>query len=267
MSANAQKYTSKLSNRNVLVFGGTSGIGFCVAEASLEHGAYVTISSSNPARLSNALDRLKSSYPDIPPEKLNGYTCDLADTENVEANLDALLSKVTAGGEKKLDHISFTAGDALTATTIANATPTTIKKAMNVRFIGPIMIAKLIPKYMNLTPASSFTITSGSITHKPAPGWAILAGWGGALEGLMRGLAVDLKPMRVNMVSPGAVETELFETLSPEVREMIMKNSAAQTTVGLIGKPENTAEAYLYAMKDQFATGGIIETNGGRYLV
>ena len=267
MSANAQKYTSKLANRNILIFGGTSGIGFCVAEASFEHGACVTISSSNPTRLSNALNRLRSSYPDVPAEKLNGYTCNLADSDNLEANLDALLSKVTAGGEKKIDHIAFTAGDALDFPTIASVTPAAVKKLGGVRFIAPIMIAKLIPKYMNLTPASSFTITGGANTHKPVPGWSIAAGWGGALEGLMRGLAIDLKPLRVNMISPGLVKTELFNSLSPERLDMVMKNVATQTTVGVIGKPEDTAEAYLYAMKDQYVTAAVIHTNGGMFLV
>ena len=266
MSANAQKYTSKLANRNILIFGGTSGIGFCVAEASIEHGACVTISSSNPTRLSNALNRLRPSYPDVPAEKLNGYTCDLADSDNLEANLDTLLSKVTTSGEKKIDHIAFTAGDALDFPTIANVTPAAVKKLGGVRFIGPIMIAKLIPKYMNLTPASSFTITGGANTHKPAPGWSIAAGWGGAVEGLMRGLAVDLKPLRVNMISPGLVKTELFNSFSPEGLDTVMMNVATQTTVGVIGKPEDTAEAYLYAMKDQFVTAAVIDTNGGRFM-
>ena len=73
-----RKYTNKLHNKHVLIFGGTSGIGFCIAEACLEHGAHVTISGSNKARLDQSLSRLRNAYPDIPGSNIKGYTCDLS---------------------------------------------------------------------------------------------------------------------------------------------------------------------------------------------
>ncbi|OCK73329.1 NAD(P)-binding protein [Lepidopterella palustris CBS 459.81] len=267
MSTNVLKYTSKLTGKNILVFGGTSGIDFCVAEASLEYGATVTISSSNPSRLSTALSRLRTSYPS---SSITGYTCDvsdLSDLSTLEENLTTLLDKVTENGAKKIDHIAFTAGDALSLPIVKNVTPTTLFSLANVRFVAPIFIAKLIPSYMSLAPASSFTITGGVNSSKPAPGWAIAAAWGSAIEGLMRGLTVDLAPMRVNVVVPSAVKTEIFERLGTERMETVLKDYAIQTTVGDIGKPEDVAETYLYAMKDQFVTGSVLESNGGRLLV
>merc|ERR1712093_354969 len=84
-----QKY-NKLAGKHVLVIGGTSGIGFSVAEASLESGARVTISS------------LQKSYPD---GKITGRTCDLS-KDSLEDDVSALFSKVG-----KVDHIIYTAGD------------------------------------------------------------------------------------------------------------------------------------------------------------
>ena len=60
----APKYISKLQGKRVLVLGGTSGIGFCVAEAAVEHGATVIISSSRQAKIDNTIQRLTSSYPE-----------------------------------------------------------------------------------------------------------------------------------------------------------------------------------------------------------
>ncbi|KAF2801893.1 NAD(P)-binding protein [Mytilinidion resinicola] len=260
------KYTSKLSQKLILVLGGTSGVGFCVAEACLEHGAAVFISSSNPARLAAALARLRASYPSL-AANITGATCDLADLDNVEANLTALFDAVTDNKAKKIDHVVFTAGDALKLPAMAEATPAVVLAPANVRFIGAIMVAKLIPTYMTLTPASSFTLTSGSITQKPFPGWSIIAGWGGAVEGLARGLAVDLAPLRVNTVTLGVVQTELFDSSPAEMIEHAVEGWKQATLVKEIGRPEDVAEAYLYCMRDRFVSGATVETNGGRLLV
>lgn len=113
------KYTSKLSQTRVLVLGGTSGIGFCVAEAALEHGAHVYVSSSRQPKLDATISRLQTSYPDKATH-ISGQVCDLSDPSALEANLTALLEAAAAEG--KIDHIVFTAGDALKVTPIAEAT-------------------------------------------------------------------------------------------------------------------------------------------------
>ncbi|KAF3293688.1 hypothetical protein TWF132_004646, partial [Orbilia oligospora] len=58
------KFTNKLASKNILIIGGTSGIGFAVAEASLEQDANVTIASSSPSKLQSAISRLQSAYPE-----------------------------------------------------------------------------------------------------------------------------------------------------------------------------------------------------------
>lgn len=262
MSAPTGKYLSKLANKRVLVLGGTSGIGFCVAEAALEHGAEVIVSNSNQPRLDAALARLRTAYPDA---KIRGYTCDLSDAANVEANVDSLLSRAAADGTK-IHHVAFTAGDSLPDLSLANATVASINAALAVRFAGAVSLAKLLPRYMDLDPANSLTLTGGTNTDKPSPGWSVLAGVGGAVEALSRGLAVDLKPVRVNLVSPGAVKTELFERVDTEMGGQLEAAYKAQTTTGEIGRPGDVAEAYIYLMKDRFASGAIVNTNGGRLL-
>lgn len=263
------KYINKLEDKRVLVFGGTSGVGFCVAEAALEHGARVTISSSNPERLARALDRLKASYPDK-SDLVDGKACDLSDLDRQEANVQEVLRFATRDGP--LDHISFSAGNVFKILPITEVTPADIQRSEAVRIFGPITIAKLSPTYIHQSPSSSLTITNGTMAEKPAPGWAVPASRGGALEALMRGLAVDLKPVRVNAVQLGTVHTELLNTLFNSMGLSTEQNEAARlkyerlTLVGRLGKPEEVAEAYLYCMKDHFVTGSVIKTNGGRYL-
>ena len=81
-----------------------------------------------------------------------------------------------------------------------------------------------------------------------------MAAWGSAMEGMARGLAMDLVPMRVNAVNPGAVHTEIFDRSSKEQMRAILKTSKNRILFGNVGQPEDLAEAYLHYMKDQFLT-------------
>ena len=83
------KYTSKLINARVLIIGGSSGIGYAVAEATIESGAIVTVSSSNQKRVQSAVESLKNSYPSS-SNKIRGLTVDLANTETLENELENL---------------------------------------------------------------------------------------------------------------------------------------------------------------------------------
>lgn len=294
-----RKYTNKLHNKHVLIFGGTSAIGFCIAEACLEHGAQVTISGSNQARLNQALSRLRNSYPDIPSPNLKGYTCDLcpADTYNtlntnypntktpsspLETNLIQLLNQATAQKSRPLHHIAFAAGDSLRVTAFRDLTVPTILQSGTVRFLAPILLAKLAPAYFAPPPppspspdsssssspySPSITLTSGMNAQKPMPNWTVLAAYSAAIEGLTRGLAIDLKPIRVNVVSPGPVLTELFNALPADRRDATLEAVRKGTVLKRLGRPGEVAEAYLYAMRDGFCTGQVLASDGGRLLV
>lgn len=263
MASSTPKYSSKLHNTRVLVLGGTSGMGFCVAEAALEHGAQVCISGSKPAKLDRAVSRLQVAYPDQ-ASKVSGHVCDLSQAQELESNLDALLK--VAAADAKLDHIVFTAGDALKIVPVAEATVETIQKSGNIRFLGPLLLAKLAPKYLSPGPQSSITLTGGTMSHRPTKGWTVIAAWGSGIEGITRGLAVDLAPVRVNMVSPGAVHIELFDDIPTDRLEGVLQGFKDGALIGKVGTPENLAEAYLYFMKDHFATGSILQSDGGRLL-
>ncbi|KAL6900389.1 NAD(P)-binding protein [Trichoderma evansii] len=264
----ALKYTNKLQGRRVLVVGGSTGVGFCVAEAALEHGAQVIISSSNQKKLDAAVARLqghiKAANLGDASKLISAKTCDLANVEKIDENVVELFEFATKDG--KLDHVIFTAGDALRAPGLANVTVQDIHASFQVRNTGAIIVAKHLPKYINSSVQSSLTLTGGTNTHRPLPNWSIVAAGGGAGEGLTRGLAVDLRPVRVNSVMLGAIHTELFGMFPPEQLEPILQKFRDEAITGTVATPEEAAEAYIYSMKDSFATGVIIETHGGRLV-
>lgn len=249
---------NKLQGTLVLVVGGSSGIGYSVAEAALESGATVWISSSNQDKIDAAVAKLDKHARTIGQEPMAyGKACDLA--HNAEANIIALLDFVTVNKAHKLNHIVFTAGDALSVIPVRAGTAETIFASFSVRVIGALLIAKHIPEYMIHSNKSSFTLTGGTLGTRPVPGTGLVAGYTAAIEGYARGLAVDLKPIRVNAVQAGAIRTPLLAAMAPQL-DMYAKD----TITGTVGRPEEIAEAYLYLMKDSFITAAVIESSGGR---
>ena len=73
--------------------------------------------------------------------------------------------------------------------------------------------------------------------------------------------------MRVNLISPGAVETELWDGLPKDKRAEMMKGFEAKMATGKVGQPEDVAESYLYCMRDGNVTGSVISTNGGHLIM
>lgn len=259
-----QKYTNKLTSKRVLVIGGTSGIGFSVAEAALEYGATVLVSSSNPDRINSTLERLNKAYPSK-KSAISGHQCDLSNEDTLESNLKTLLDKSTSNGSEKLDHVVYSAADSLMIKPLKEWDIPMIRKAGTMRFVVPIILGKLIPSYIKKSAQSSYTITSGGIMFRPIPDWTVIGGYAAGLGGLTRGLALDLAPVRVNLVSPGAVDTELWK-MPEEDKEKMFKSIENSLPTGAVAKPEMIAESYLYVMRDENVTGAILSTDGGHLL-
>lgn len=264
------KYTNKLHNTRVLVLGGTSGIGFCFAENALENGATVIVASSRQSSIDRTISRFQQSYPDLPPSRVSGHVIDLRNPNDLEleAGIVELLKFATNDGKHLLDHIVSTAGDALAIGGICEfAGTSTLASALRVRTVAPLFLAKHAPgKYLRVSSRSSITLTGGVNTYKPAPNWFMISLMGGAVDGMMRGLAVDLKPIRVNVVAPGAIHTELFDRSFGEGKDGMVESFAKGTLVGKVGTPEDMSEAYVYVMRDGFLTGQTVLSEGGSLI-
>lgn len=238
-----------------------------MAEACLEGGAFVIISSSNPGRVSKAVLKLQSSYPSA-KARVSGLACNLADEANLESSLIELLNYASSDGSSPLDHIVYTAGDPIITTKLADIDIASIHRASVVRYCAPLLLAKLLTStHIRPGPNSSFTFTSGSVSEKPLQDWTLVGGYASGLHGLGRQLALDLRPLRVNVVSPGAVSTDLWLDLPAEERQRMTSIYEAKMATGVIGQPEDVAEAYLYCMRDANVTGSLISSNGGGLIM
>ncbi|KAK5446382.1 hypothetical protein LTS15_009721 [Exophiala xenobiotica] len=281
MAPSNRKYTTKLADTSVLVIGGTSGIGYGVAEALIESAvANLYISSSQQTRIDDAISRLKSTYPDETSTTTNVIglpAVDLADENNLESNIKALFEAIPSesssgapsGTKPVLDHIVFTSGDSLGIKPLDDVDMSFFKRCGMVRFFAPFFVAKYGRHYLKPGPGSSITLTTGGVSEKPMPNWSAIAPWMTGLHGMCRGLALELKPIRVNLVSPGAVATELWDAsfTDPNAKEAAFAMFGKKMATGAIGRVEDVAESYLYAMKDKNVTGTVLRSDGGSFLL
>jgi NAD(P)-dependent dehydrogenase (short-subunit alcohol dehydrogenase family) len=233
-----------LHGSRVLVIGGSSGMGFAVAKAALEQGARVTIASSRQARVDDALTRLGGG---------EGVALDVTDEAEVAAYF---------AGQPGFDHIAFTAAD-WAQVEHAAFTDLDLRASghlFDVRFWGALNVAK--HGGTRIAPGGSLTLTNGMAAHRPQKGMAVATAMAGAVEHLVIGLAVELAPVRVNGVCPGAILTEAWDDVPPEFRKVQEERLAGQL-VPRVGYPEETAEAYLYLMRGTYTTGQVLRVEGG----
>jgi len=248
------KSADKLVNKKVIVIGGTSGIGFGAAEAFLDAGAKVTVISSNEDRVNDAVKRLNSP-------NASGAVGNVRD----EVSFTEVLRKLAP-----VDHIVFSSVDKIIRGNLEDLDLDEAKHLFGVKFWGSVVTGKAVKKYDIIKEGGSLTLTSGTAGLKPGKGAAVGGALNGGVISLSKGLAGDLaeKKIRVNVVVPGLVKTELWGKLGKSEKEQEEQFIAAgkKLPVGFAAVPIDVAEAYLYYARAEYATGTSLEIDGGSRL-
>jgi NAD(P)-dependent dehydrogenase (short-subunit alcohol dehydrogenase family) len=245
---NTKDKAFSLEGKRIIVLGGSSGIGLATALAAGEEGAEVVIASSNQTRMEAAVKRL--------PPTAKGYVVDLSEENQIRDFFKTI---------GKFDHLVYTAGENISISAITESDATHARKYFDIRYWG----AYLSVKYgsASIREGGSITLTSGIASARPGKGWSLGASICGAMEGLTRALAMELSPIRVNIVSPGVVKTDLWSSLSATDREQLYKATAEALPVKKVGEANEIAQTYLYLMKQSYSTGQVVTVDGGGVLV
>jgi NAD(P)-dependent dehydrogenase (short-subunit alcohol dehydrogenase family) len=231
-----------LNKSKVVVLGGTAGIGLAIARGAAAQGAIVAIASSKSARVDAAVKAVP---------RAEGHVVDLRD----EAAIATLFERIGA-----FDHLVYTAGDSLVIGPLGELDLAASRRFFDVRYWGALAAVKHAAKRVR----SSITLTSGTAARRPHPGWTLGASVCGAMESLGRALAVELAPIRVNVVTPGIVDTELWPA---DTRAGLVEQFAKTLPVRRAGQPEDIAAMYLAVMTNPYVTGQAIVIDGGGVLV
>ncbi|PLS18144.1 short chain dehydrogenase [Bacillus sp. M6-12] len=236
-----------LKGKRVVILGGTSGIGLSTAKAFLDQSAQVIIASRSESKLAEAKQILGGS--------VEAYEIDFRSEEKAAD----FFSKVG-----KFDHLVVTAGEGAMGH-FSELPVTSAKEAFDSKFWGQyITVRAALPFLHN---ESSITLTSGVYGVRPPQGATTLAAINSAIEGLVRGLSIDLAPIRVNVVSPGIVDTPIYSGMPEDQRQDLFNGIAQQLPVGRIAQPRDIAESYVYLAKNGFTTGTAVLIDGGAHLI
>ncbi|WP_188931500.1 SDR family oxidoreductase [Puia dinghuensis] len=237
-----------LTNKKVVILGGSSGIGLATAKAAAAAGAHVVIVSSNQARIDEALKGL--------PGKPEGYAIDLSK----EANIKAFFERVGP-----FDHLVYTAGDTLSLVTLEQLVMDEARAFFDIRYWGAVTAVKYGSPHIR--PGGSVCLIGGTASPRPGKGWSLAASICAAMEGFTRAMAVELAPMRVNLVEPGVIRTNLWNGLPADVREGMYATEASRLPVRRVGEAEDIARTFIYLMEEPHITGQAIVVDGGSVLV
>jgi NAD(P)-dependent dehydrogenase (short-subunit alcohol dehydrogenase family) len=236
-----------LSEKRIVVLGGSSGIGLAVAEQVVARGARAIIASSNADRVKQAVATLDGNA--------EGHTLNLSN----ERDIQNFFQKI---GD--FDHLVFTAGDTLQLNELGGTDLNKARHAFELRYWAVLAAVKHASTHIR--EGGSVVLTTGIAGERPHKGWTLAASVCGAIMSLTRALAIELAPIRVNAVSPGVVRTNLWKNMQERDREAMYENVGSQLLVGRVGEASEIARAYLFLMQEGYSTGQTVVVDGGALL-
>eukprot|EP00656_Telonema_subtile_P003022 TRINITY_DN11392_c0_g1_i1.p1 TRINITY_DN11392_c0_g1~~TRINITY_DN11392_c0_g1_i1.p1 ORF type:complete len:300 (+),score=46.04 TRINITY_DN11392_c0_g1_i1:137-901(+) len=228
----------QLAGKKALVFGGTSGIGLATCQSLLASGAQVIAFSRNPD---------KEGLPD----GLVTEGCDVRDREKLSqvfaahAPFDILVNAAT-GGDRAIGPFLSMDLDGF--------------QGSFDKLWGYANVVRLGAEH--LTPTGCIVLVSGAPARKCKPGQIALSCVGGAVENLVRAVAPEMAPRRINCVSPGLIATPMFGPDSEERNEKLA-GATAGNAIARPGKPEEVAQAIMFVISNEFVTGTTVDVDGG----
>lgn len=235
----------QLKERNVVIIGGSSGIGFLTAQLAKDYGANVTITGRSENKLHQAA------------KELGGVETAIVDICK-ESDIHQLFEQL-----ESVDHL-VVLGGSLASGKIVDTPLEQLCHPITERIWGAIYtIRYAVPKMSS----GSITLISGLFSSRPVAGMAVVAAALGGIEAMTRALALELSPLRVNAIAPGYIDTPLLKAAFEDRYEGVVKLQAATLPTKRIGTAEEAAKAILFLMTNGFMTGEILHIDGGgRYV-
>ncbi|MFF3228971.1 SDR family oxidoreductase [Nocardia suismassiliense] len=235
-----------LRGRTVVLIGGGSGIGLRVAHRVVAAGGRVVLGGRTAARLTAAAAELGDAA--------RWQTVDTGDTASLAAFFD---------GIDRVDHL-FTTAASYRVGPMRELSAADAASPFESKFWGQYHAVRLAaPK---LAADGSVVLMSGAASARPAGLAPAYVACNAAIEGLGRGLAVELAPVRVNVISPGTVDGHLWSNRPDLARAAAFDQYRRETLLGRPATEDEIAHSVVYLFTNTFTTGSTLYPDGGYTL-
>ncbi|AML57549.1 Levodione reductase [Serratia rubidaea] len=240
----------RFSGKNIVITGGTSGMGLAGALRVVAEGGRVALTGLNPARLAAAAEQL-------PADSLV-----LSNDAASEADIEALGAALASWG--RIDGLWLNAGYAQVGT-LESVDAAAFNQMMNANVRGPMLqLARLSPM---LNAGASVVVTSSSSTYEGAPTTSLYAATKGAVVAMARSWAAEMaeRGVRVNVLIPGPIETNFRHFMPEASRRQFEDFVVGQVPLKRAGTADEAAAVALFLLSDDasYVTGSQYAVDGG----
>ena len=241
----------KLDGKVAVVTGGNSGIGLAAAKRFVEDGAYVFITGRRQEELDAAVRQIGRNV-----QAIRGDVSKLADLERIMA---------TVKEEKGRIDVLFANAGIAEAAPLTEITEEFFDRHFDINVKGALFaVQKALPI---LRDGASIIFTSSMVGSKGLPGVSVYSATKAALRSLARTLTTDLKArkIRVNVVSPGTIDTPGLRGLRDLDAQGLHEHYAAAIPLGRLGRTDEIANAVAFLASDEssYVTGTELFVDGG----
>ncbi|MDP6375519.1 MAG: SDR family oxidoreductase [Pseudomonadales bacterium] len=235
-----------IAGNKALVFGGTSGIGLAAANRLQDGGATVVVFGRSDSNIATALTTLGNGARAISADVLDRDA--LTEIFEAEAPFDILVNTAT-GGDRAMGPFLEMDLDGFQGS---------FRKLWG--YTNTVHLGT-----RHLSEDGCIVLVSGAPARKARPGNTSLSTVGNAVEGFVRAVAPEIAPRRINVVSPGIIDTPMFPVRG-EVRDEFLGKATAGNLIKRAGTADEVAHGILFAIENDFVTGTTVDVDGGMLL-
>lgn len=239
-----------MNNENVLVSGGSKGLGLAIVRALLERGSSVATFARQSTR---QMDELSEQY----PERFVFAKCDMTDRDAFGPLVRSFEGRL--GGFTGLVNNAGTVAEAL----LARQSPLDIARLLDTNLTGPLLLTREVVRGMMIRKFGRIVNISSIVSVSGYKGTVAYSATKGGLNAMTRAMAREMggRNITVNAVAPGYMETDLVKSMSPKHLAQIVR----RTPLGRPGTVDDISSVVIFLLSDaaQFVSGQTIVVDGG----